>query len=473
MDTNENHAAEPAEPHFYALEQLADLAHSIRMTAQTLPGSREQMGALLNEGKKAEAFGLYQSLEYQRGLLAGFLRDTRPLLMELEHPLVQAVEPLAQELDAFQLMTPDYTKLTAVLERFAQSLPARQTVSAAVIGRLMNHVRLGHYPTDPAHVALLAQGIAFPAGIKANILDPCCGTGAALMGLTAGHDCLRCGIELDQSRAEQAQQLLDQVGFGSFFDSRVSPQSFHAVFLNPPYLSVLTEGGGRSRDEKRFLLQSIPLLAFGGLMLYIVPCYRLTGDLCQLLCDNFEQLAVYRFLDGAFQRFRQVAVLGIRCHWRNNEQLAKALYQSAAHPEALPTLDTLPPGSYLLPERALALETFRGAQFNEAELARQLARSDSFERLLHKTSLDREAKRPPLPLSIGQVGLIGGSGLINGWMDCEYPHIIKGRIVREKRISRMEMYNRQREHTGAEVHETTSNRMIFNLLTPNGFRSLA
>ncbi len=98
MDTNENHAAGPAEPHFYALEQLADLAHSIRMTAQTLPGCREQMGALLNEGKKAEAFGLYQSLEYQRGLLAGFLRDTRPLLMELEHPLVQAVEPLVQEL---------------------------------------------------------------------------------------------------------------------------------------------------------------------------------------------------------------------------------------------------------------------------------------------------------------------------------------------------------------------------------------
>lgn len=65
--------------------------------------------------------------------------------------------------------------------------------------------------------------------------------------------------------------------------------------------------------------------------------------------------------------------------------------------------------------------------FNEDELARQLANSTGFDRLFAKSRLDSEIKRPPLPLSIGQVGLIGGSGLINGLMECDYPHIVKGR----------------------------------------------
>lgn len=55
--------------------------------------------------------------------------------------------------------------------------------------------------------------------------------------------------------------------------------------------------------------------------------------------------------------------------------------------------------------------------------------------LFAKSKLDREPKSPPLPLSIGQAGLIGGSGLINGLMECDYPHIIKGRIVKEKRTT--------------------------------------
>ena len=101
------------------------------------------------------------------------------------------------------------------------------------------------------------------------------------------------GIELDDHRAEQAQQQLYRVGFGSFFGSNISPGAFHAVFLNPPYLSVLSENGGRSRDEKRFLIESIPLLMMGGLLIYIVPYYRLTADLCGIICDNFEQVRIH------------------------------------------------------------------------------------------------------------------------------------------------------------------------------------
>ena len=73
------------------------------------------------------------------------------------------------------------------------------------------------------------------------------------------------------------------------------------------------------------------------------------------------------------------------------------------------------------------------------------------------------------------VGLIGGSGLINGLMPCDSPHIIKGRIVKERltdsRITRVD------ERTGVplvtEMTETQTNKMVFHLLTADGFKALA
>ena len=78
--------------------------------------------------------------------------------------------------------------------------------------------------------------LSFPQRTAANLIDPCCGTGDALLRLALGTDSQCYGIELDDHRAEQAQQQLYRVGFGSFFGSNISPGAFHAVFLNPPYL---------------------------------------------------------------------------------------------------------------------------------------------------------------------------------------------------------------------------------------------
>ena len=183
------------------------------------------------------------------------------------------------------------------------------------------------------------------------------------------------------------------------------------------------------------MLESIPALTWGGLMAYIVPYYRMTEDICRVFCDNFEQVSIHRFLDVECKKFKQVAVMGLRRHRTDGSIEEEKLCEATSHPERLPTLDALEAGRYVLPASPLKVENFRGAEFNEDELARQLKASSSFDRLFAKSKLDREPKSPPLPLSIGQAGLIGGSGLINGLMECDYPHIIKGRIVKEKRTT--------------------------------------
>ena len=68
--------------------------------------------------------------------------------------------------------------------------------------------------------------------------------------------------------------------------------------------------------------------------------------------------------------------------------------------------------------------------------------------------------------------LIGGSGMMNGLVECETPHIVKGRIVKKCSSEVDEQTNDKGQVISAEVREVTSNKMIFNVLTQSGFRSL-
>ena len=233
------------------------------------------------------------------------------------------------------------------------------------------------------------------------------------------------------------------------------------MFLNPPYLSVLKEGGGRTRSEKRFLIESIGHLMQGGLLIYVVPFYRLTPDICKLLADNFSDLSVWRFTDSEFKRFRQVAVLGLRKKRGEDPETAAALERQSYDPKNIPLITEIEEGRYALPATEKKVETFKGERFNEKELERQLSHSDSLKRLINaKSDLDRGTKHPLLPLSIGQIGLVGGSGMINGL------------VIKVKRVEREEQYSSRGIHRGTEVKEVISNKMVFNVLTPTGFKAL-
>jgi hypothetical protein len=245
------------------------------------------------------------------------------------------------------------------------------------------------------------------------------------------------------------------------------------MLLNPPYLSVMTEGGNNTRSEKRFLVDSLSHIMYGGLMIYIIPYYRLTVDICRVLCDNFDDLSVWKFMGDEFKRFKQVAVMGTRCKRCDGSDMVSELASSVLEPDTIQELADLPENRYQLPAKPMKVAVFKGAEFNVAELAEQLKKSTSFSRLFEKNKLDSEVKRPLLPLNLGQVGLIGGSGLINGLVECGTPHIIKGRSVKESAVRAEENENSKGEVISTTLTEVRSNKMIFNILTPDGFRSLS
>ena len=456
----------------YALDQLTQLQSQIMQSAQGMVVQRARIEKYRQSNLTA-ARDTYKELERIRAHLVERLTASQLFLLEMEeYPLASAAEQLRRGLAGFQLMSTGYKPVYEALAKFTASFPTGQKTNAAIVGRLMNNIKLGYYPTDPDNISLILRGIHFPEGVTTNLFDPCCGCGRALRQLAQGNNCYAYGVELDESRAEDAQTRLHRVGFGSFFHSRISHEAFHLLFLNPPYLSVINESGGRSRHEKRFLIESIPTLMYGGLLIYVIPYYRLTPDICRVLVDNFDELTVWRFTDSEFKKFKQVAVLGIRKKRDTELQDTLWLEQLACSPAGIPLLTQLPESRYALPAQPMTVNTFKGERFNQKELEQQLRKSDSFAQMMARSELDSGVKHPLLPLSISQIGLIGGSGMINGLIECDTPHIIKGRIVKVVRTESEEKFSARGNHMGSEIRETITNKMIFNVLTPNGFKAL-
>ncbi len=456
----------------YAFHRLSESADAVKRLLNSMLDLRKELDQYLS-GNKREARAVMKELQLQKGALLESLDVIRYCLLEMEQDSLAAYTgKLKNSISGFNLLTPDYGKLKTIVEDFIQNrLPIGKRVSTAAIGRLINQVRMGYYPTDPNNLDLILKGIRFPEGVTTNLLDPCCGCGHALRRLADGNNAFTFGVELDEARASDAETRLHRVGHGSYFYSKISANAFHLLFLNPPYLPVITPGGGTARDEKRFLVDSMQHLTMGGLLIYIVPYYRLTPDICRILCGNFQELTVYRFLEPEFSRFHQVAVMGLRKKRDDGSMQAQELNERVVAPENIPLLSEILEEAYEIPAAELQVHTFRGSVFNQMELYRQLCASDSYDRLLKKSALDDCVKRPLLPLNIGQVGLIGGSGMINGLIDCETPHIIKGRMVKQK-VTRSEENYVCGKHASTDIYETISNKMVFNILTPDSLLAL-
>jgi hypothetical protein len=457
----------------FAWAQLNAARRGIRQIVDEMPALREKVEKLLPVSKD-KARECYDELSVLHSKLSDALTTCRLCLLEMGMEQEAAFTGnLQSAVKGFALMTPDYTRFTAGLGEYLSRLPgddsaddSSKKTNAAIIGRLMNNVKMGYYPTDPDHIDHIVRAVVFPEGVVTNLLDPCCGCGLALRRLATGNNCYTYGVELDEIRAEQAQDTLHRIGVGSFFHSTVSHEAFHLLFLNPPYLHVIREGGGSSRSEKLFLVEGLKHLAIGGLLVFIIPYYRIAADIARILCDNFTDISVYRFMGKEFERYRQVAVFGVRRKRADGSDEAPALLDSVAVADKIPELSAIPDGRYALPTGPLSVSLFKGAVFNELELQRQLKASGSISKLMERSALDNREKRPLLPLNVGQIGLIAGSGMINGLAECDTPHIIKGRIIKQ--------VVRTIDDDGpiATMTETHTNRMVFNLLTPNGFMSL-
>ena len=83
----------------------------------------------------------------------------------------------------------------------------------------------------------------------------------------------------------------------------------------------------------------------GGLIIYIIPFHRMDAAIARILCDNFEDITMWKFMDGEFKKFKQVAIMGIRRKQTRRFRNGAGLCFTGMEPMKLPEIRDLPSGS--------------------------------------------------------------------------------------------------------------------------------
>ncbi|HHC72952.1 MAG TPA: class I SAM-dependent methyltransferase [Thiotrichales bacterium] len=309
-----------------------------------------------------------------------------------------------------------------------------------------NFIKNGYFPTDAETTRRVLSALKPAENGPLRILDPCCGEGVALAEckhhLGAEHT-EAFGIEYDEERAWHAKGILDRCIHGDAQDCIVGRRQFGLLWLNPPYGDLVADkaalsrypGKGRPRLEKLFYSLANPWLAFGGVLVLIIPGYSLDRELAGWIATHYERVRVFQAPE---QRFQQVVVFGVRRRTADATGVSKAraMLEAAASepPPVLP--ETWPEEPYVVPAAPAGEVSFVYSRLEPRQLAEELVRFrglwERFDLVFGGTS--RGPRRPLRAMSDWHLALALAAGQVSGVVRSNDGRVfvIKGDTHKEK-----------------------------------------
>ncbi len=273
----------------------------------------------------------------------------------------------------------------------------------------------------------------------------------------------RCSaVELNASRAARLAESYPDVrllGPCSFESTRITRHSLSLVYLNPPFDDQLSGGG---REEINFLRQSIDLLVPAGILVMVCPVFQVFGKsrMCVLLDTWFDQIEIFLFPDDC-RKYNECVVFGRRRKTALTDELVfaegiltdRGIRRSSAVPVA--TLARLGEPQFLKWHYAepdvgsrkseldvwelpfsVAPKRFEKTALTDEELERELARSPLHHALRQRTI--SPLKRPPLSLNKGHTSLLLMTGILDGYVPSDPPHVVRGLTSKVEKLHRTE-----------------------------------
>jgi len=276
--------------------------------------------------------------------------------------------------------------------------------------RLEAQAKAGFYPTPPKVVDIIKTWMGERMPGPRRLLDPCCGTGEPAAQIAAAAGCEAYGVEINTDRAKTAKNLVSKVVAGNLFSVRARPASFSILYLNPPYDFDAEDG----RTELSFLKHTLPYLAPGGLLLFLVPQKRITTRIARVLSAYFEDLKVRKFLADEFQAFGQIVIAGLK---RGRAEIDGDVLAGLTqiHSMDLPEMHRKE-FSFTIP--AVGKDFFfRSSEFGPDELAEELKASSLWKEpalgLIAEEEQIRAAIQPLMPPRKAHLAMLIAAGLIN------------------------------------------------------------
>lgn len=302
--------------------------------------------------------------------------------------------------------------------------------------RLESIAKAGFFATPPGVVDRIA-GLIASAQLgpqrTARLIDPCCGTGAALRQLADAIGGETYGIEIASDRYEEARGLLKHTLHASGLTARVAASAFSCLLLNPPY----DDDDESKRLEHGFLAETSRMLCHGGLLVFIVPQRRLAVS-ARYLAGHYQNLVCYRFPDPYFAAFHQVVVFGVKRQVPVNDTANRENLLAWSNAESLPVLPN--PGevaeAYSLPALRAGPITFSSLFFDPREAALEARNHGLWSNpaLMERIRPPEEKPvRPLMPLRRGHLAVLITAGFLNNIVLEGHGRrlLVKGRTYKE------------------------------------------
>jgi len=283
--------------------------------------------------------------------------------------------------------------------------------------RLASIAKAGFYPT-PERVVEWIGNLVLPSNhVSSNqergrLLDPCSGEGIAAQHLSHVWNLEAYGIEIDAERARASAERLLKVLNLDYAAARIPTHAFQVLYLNPPYSPDESEA---KRAEYRFLRDTGKWLQPRGILIYVIPQYRLDARMARHLATYYRELTVYRFPDPEYDDFSQMVIFGIaRQDAVYDEQTAlQLLQQCRGRLEILPEIVS---ERYEIPPPLETRFYFRGNQIDPDEALNEALRVGVWHTHEWKQWLEPpqalDALQPLMPLKKGHLAMLIAAGLL-------------------------------------------------------------
>ncbi|MDR1935296.1 MAG: DUF6094 domain-containing protein, partial [Candidatus Accumulibacter sp.] len=333
-----------------------------------------------------------------------------------------------------------------------------------------NFARNGYFPTDEATLERSLSALA-PGDGPMCLLDPCAGEGVALAETAhaLGRGQVKAyAVEYDAERAAHARQLVDRCLHADLMDTIISRQSFGLLWLNPPYGDLSKgadgnigyQGQGRPRLEKLFYQRALPLLQYGGILVFLLPSYVLDAELVGWLTRHFADLRLYRAVET---QFKQVVIFGRRI--RAREPTSTSLKETRAHLLQIgrgeAEAEELPPEwpfrPYLVPASASEPRHFYRVTMEPEQFAEEVSRLQGLWPMFdtHLGAAQQALRPPARALSHWHLALALAAGAISGVVRSRSGRVMVVKGDTHKTKSRKTEYTEREDGSVAETRILT------------------
>ncbi|OHP33652.1 DUF6094 domain-containing protein, partial [Pseudomonas aeruginosa] len=225
------------------------------------------------------------------------------------------------------------------------------------------------------------------------------------------------------------------------------------------------QGQGRARLEKLFYQRALPLLQYGGVLVFIVPSYVLDAELVGWLTRHFAGLRIYRAVET---QFKQVVIFGRRIRQRDQASesvkavrgLLLQIGQGDAEAEELPLEWPFLP--YTVPASPAEPEHFYRVTMEPEQFADEVGRLQGLWPALdtHLGAAQQSLRPPARALSHWHLALALAAGAISGVVKSKSGRVlvVKGDTHKEKTL--------QTEYTERDDGSVAETRILTDKFVP-------